>query len=158
MQFQYLLIKILERECLEKGVEIRRRTLVNRLVRIRGPAGDSPVVYEVGYIRTRGRVLPGSDSEAANDFDTNSQHTVIKIRSAVLTIPLVAISRVVYQETSLSASSLLRSLTHHPLFSVVKAFPPSVQWHSMIAYGGTKISAHYLPWENLRCYFRLALV
>jgi hypothetical protein len=69
-----VLIKILERECLEKGVEIQYQALIDRLVCVRG---GSPVVYEVRYIRTGVRILPGSESEAANDFNTNSEQTAI---------------------------------------------------------------------------------
>lgn len=52
-----VVIKILN-TTLDKGVEIRHRILVSRLVRIRGPAGNSSAVYEVKHIQTRGCVLP----------------------------------------------------------------------------------------------------
>ena len=108
------IISVLESECLKGGALFRYCALVKGISR---SSEDGSTVYDITYMTTRGRVLPGSDTLSAQDFDKDATTNVIRARSVVLAVPPSAIARIAHQNLySSQSSNVLREITDDPLF------------------------------------------
>lgn len=137
------LVNILERDCLEKGSEIRHCALLNRLVRIRDPASDSLVLCKIEYVRTR--VVPFLVQMVKLVVTSTRMANKPLPKLDPLSSPThpLPISGPANRQTSPTISSILNSLTRRPTFLSSQNLP---SFHAVVLYdrhGGTKILAHY---------------
>ncbi|KAF8993097.1 hypothetical protein BDQ17DRAFT_162108 [Cyathus striatus] len=112
------IINILESECRKGGVLFQYCALVKNISRSRENSPDKPPIYEIACVTTRGRILAGSDTLSAQDFDGDATINVIKARAVVIAIPPSAITRIVHQDLPPSNcdNNILRRLADSPIF------------------------------------------